>query len=257
MAAATIKIDQKTLGVLASIEWNDDKAILTCGTLSRPEYVKVNAVLEALGGRWNKKAKAHLFDGDAREAVEATIEAGEFVDAKKLFQFFETPDALADEVVKRAEIKNKSDLRILEPSAGTGQLIRALKRAGVTAFTQAIEIHPAHLSKLHGVVTDACTCDFLALTPEAWEPFDYVIMNPPYAGQADIDHVRHACKFVKPGGRLVAIMSPGWTFRTNRKSVEFKAFVDEFNSDIIFNEAGAFKESGTMIRTVTVVLDKP
>jgi hypothetical protein len=62
---------------------------------------------------------------------------------------------------------------------------------------------------------------------------------------------------VKPGGRLVAIMSPGWTFRTNRKSVEFKAFVDEFNSDIIFNEAGAFKESGTMIRTVTVVLDKP
>ena len=32
--------------------------------LDRNDYVKVNKALEALGGKWNRKAKAHLFDED-------------------------------------------------------------------------------------------------------------------------------------------------------------------------------------------------
>jgi hypothetical protein len=33
---------------------------------------------------------------------------------------------------------------------------------------------------------------------------------------SDIDHVQHAWKSVKPGGKLVAIMSAGVTFRENK-----------------------------------------
>lgn len=85
--------------------------------------------------------------------------------------------------------------------------------------------------------------------------FDCILMNPPFTRQQDIDHVLHAWQFLKPGGRLVSIMSPGWYFRTNRKSVEFKEFV-ETHGTWHENDEGAFKESGTNIKTVTVVLDK-
>lgn len=258
MTATATKLDKRTLEVLASLEWDGEAAKLTCGQLSRPDYVKVNKVLETLGGKWSRKAKAHLFDADARDAVEAVIEAGEFVDAKKLYQFFETPDDLADEVVRLAEIKDTRP-RILEPSAGTGQLIRALERSGVTctnAFIEGFEINPNHGGSLARLCSDYAIDDFFDVVPMKGE-FDYVLMNPPFApAQADIDHVLHAWKFLRPGGRLVAIMSPGWTFRQNRKSADFKAFVDSHLEAIVHNDVGAFKASGTMVRTVTVVLDK-
>lgn len=249
------KLDKRTLEVLASLEWDGEAAKLTCGQLSRPDYVKINKVLETLGGKWNRKAKAHLFDADARDAVEAVIEAGEFVDSKKLYQFFETPDDLADEVVRLAEIKG-SRPRILEPSAGTGQLIRAVRRAGIHGYCQAVEINPYNAGKVRLMADVTYTEDFLAIEATGCAPFDYVLMNPPFQGQRDIDHVLHAWKFLKPGGRLVSIMSPGWTFRQNRKSVDFKAFVDSHLEAIVYNDPGAFKRSGTMVRTVTVVLDK-
>lgn len=267
MATATsTKLDSRTREILSGIEWEGEAAKLTCGQLTRAEYVKVNSVLETLGGQWSRKAKAHLFDSDARDRVEAVIEAGEFVDEKKLYQFYETPDDLADDVVRLAEIRGTCP-RILEPSAGTGQIIRALNRRGLTygfdiaddfngtAELYAIEIDGKHEAELRKLETDVLIADFLAQRPSDWE-FDYVVMNPPFAKQADIDHVLHAWKFLKPGGRLVAIMSPGWLFRTNRKSTEFKAFVDEHLVATVHNAAGAFKSSGTMVKTVTVVLDK-
>jgi cyclopropane-fatty-acyl-phospholipid synthase len=43
--------------------------------------------------------------------------------------------------------------------------------------------------------------NFFDVEPPA-EKFDYVAMNPPFSGQCDVDHVYHAWKFLKPGGRL-------------------------------------------------------
>jgi hypothetical protein len=39
--------------------------------------------------------------------------------------------------------------------------------------------------------------------------FDRVVMNPPFDHGADIKHVEHARKFLKPGGRLVAVVANG------------------------------------------------
>jgi len=85
--------------------------------------------------------------------------------------------------------------------------------------------------------------------------YDKVVMNPPFEKQADIDHVLHAFKFLKPGGRLVSIMASSVTFRENKKTLDFKELVD-LHGFIEHNLAGAFKASGTMVNTVTVVLDK-
>ncbi len=53
----------------------------------------------------------------------------------------------------------------------------------------------------------------------------------------------------------MAIMSPGFTFRENRKSTEFRELVASKGWYEPLPE-GAFLESGTNVNTVLVVLDK-
>ncbi len=94
--------------------------------------------------------------------------------------------------------------------------------------------------------------DFLEVPPRA--VYDRVLMNPPFSGQADIRHVTHALGFVKPGGMVVAVMSAGVAFRTDKATAEFREMVTASGGEITPLPEGAFKASGTDVRTVLVTL---
>ena len=85
--------------------------------------------------------------------------------------------------------------------------------------------------------------------------FDRVVMNPPFSRQRDIHHVLHAHRFVSPAGRLVSIMSAAIEFRTNALTERFREHVAAHNGTITPIEAGAFRESGTMVRSALVIMD--
>ena len=87
--------------------------------------------------------------------------------------------------------------------------------------------------------------DFLELKPELAYEFERVVMNPPFTRQQDIDHIYHAFKFLGKAGVLVSLLSPSPFFRTNKKSVEFRAWLEKHKAEIVDVPAGAFKESGT------------
>jgi predicted RNA methylase len=86
--------------------------------------------------------------------------------------------------------------------------------------------------------------------------FDRIVMNPPFSKQQDIDHIIAAFDFLSPGGILVSIMSESPFFRTNKKSLDFMAFLREHNAEIEQLPEGAFKESGTMVRTRIIKIKK-
>ena len=71
-------------------------------------------------------------------------------------------------------------------------------------------------------------------------------MNPPFTKGQDIKHVNHALQFLKPGGKLVAIMAG------NDKSKWFDSL--EWCYEIEDVPAGAFKESGTNVATIIVTI---
>ncbi len=79
-------------------------------------------------------------------------------------------------------------------------------------------------------------------------------MNPPFKNQADIKHINHALKFLKPGGKLVSVMSASVGFRENTLTNKFRSLIEERGGSIESLPDGAFKESGTMVRTVIVVI---
>lgn len=71
-AARALKISPDILAVIDAAIVNGSSLTLI-GQLDRTMYVKVAQIIELAGGKWNKKAKAHLFEGDAAEAIEPIL----------------------------------------------------------------------------------------------------------------------------------------------------------------------------------------
>jgi predicted RNA methylase len=245
-----MRVDDAVLNVLANAQTTGNRLVLV-GQLERNLYVRTNKVLEAAGGKWNTKAKGHLFPGDAAEAMEQIILTGQVTVAKDEFGFFPTPPAVVARLLNSAGVRR--DHWVLEPSAGNGAIARELVKGATDV--DCIELLPQNVSALRQVLppnTIIREGDFLAIEPE--RKYDRVVMNPPFAKQADIRHVQHALKFLKPDGLLVSVMSAGVTFRDDRLTQAFRDLVRERGGDIEALPEGSFKESGTGVRTVIVTI---
>ena len=165
-------------------------------------------------------------------------------------QLFPTPAPLAARVVQEAGIQPGHT--VLEPSAGTGALLEAIRVAGGTPT--GVEISQGLCQILRQRFEDIREADFLQCNGDLGT-FDRVVMNPPFADGQDVQHVTHALHMVKPGGRLVAVMSAGVTFRQDRRTSDFRALVERHGGSIEALPDDSFAQSGTGVRTVLVTID--
>ncbi|TGE05608.1 methyltransferase [Hymenobacter fodinae] len=214
-------------------------------------YNELKKVLEAAGGKWNTKRQAFLFQRDPREQLAQLLAGGTVVSTKKATQAFYTPAAVVARVL--AHCPNIRQGVILEPSAGEGAIADALYKAG--GDVDCCEIDADSVAILRGKGYDVMNCDFL--TVKAAPDYQMVVMNPPFTKGQDMKHVRHAFNFLKPGGTLLAIMSPAFLHSARTACTEFAAFVEAHGRVVEWFEAGAFKESGTNVQTVLVKLTAP
>ncbi len=260
-----MKVANEVLNVLATAEFAGPRLMLT-GQLDRKLYISTNAVLEAAGGKWDRKAKAHVFPVDAADAMEQIIQTGEVTLIKTIqqdFGYFPTPAPVVARLMELAQVT--PTMGVLEPSAGQGAIVLALLDR--TTDVMAYELLEANCEKLVKAVREDPTkggmCmvvqqDFLAKEPMPSTSrlgfYDRVVMNPPFAKQADIKHVLHALKFLKPDGLLVSVMSAGVTFRDDKLTQSFRDLVRAREGEIEALDDGAFKSSGTMVRTVIVTI---
>lgn len=248
------KIPDNVLAVLSAGTCTAARFYLPPGQLDRKLYEAVNKVLTSLGGKWNTKAKAHIFADNCEPVIEAAIETGEFAPPAEL-GWFPTPAALAERLVVAADIMPGD--RVLEPSAGEGALIVAIQRC--TNEIAAVEVDPGRAlacAGKTGVVPEVG--DFLKFPPQA--KFTRVVMNPPFAKRADIHHVMHALKFLLPGGKLVAIMSGGIEFREDKLTREFRAqcrSIERLPDESFKSSGRIFQVPGTSVRTVLVTMVAP
>ena len=242
-----MKINNDVLAVLSQAIVIGNAVTLT-GQLDRKLYVKTNEVLEAAGGKWNRKAKAHLFDGDATEIIEQIILTGE-ITVPQDFGYFPTPGPVVNRLMELAEIE--PGMLVLEPSAGQGAIAKEVAKI---ARVDCVELLPQNAEILmnENIYRTVAIGNFLEtyLHPV----YDRIIMNPPFERQADIKHVQHALKFLKPGGRLVSVMSAGVTFRENSLTREFRDLVNSRGGKIEALPEGSFKASGTGVHTVIVTI---
>lgn len=249
-----MKVDKEVMALLSASRTEDNKLFITGGQLDKSLYQRLDKTLKAAGGKWNTKAKAHLFAGDAYDAIENILMTGE-VTVPQDFGFFPTPPTVAKQAADLAMIGD--GMMVLEPSAGRGALAVAANSAAVGVIVDMHELLPDNHKALidlrlplSGVAEPG---DFLQVDPKPI--YDRVLMNPPFdKKRSDIHHVVHALKFLKPGGRLVAIMPSGVTFRDDALTRDFRDIVDQRGGHIEALPDASFKSSGTMVGTVLVVI---
>lgn len=244
------QISSEAKSVLGAAAFSEDGKVLTLpsGQLDRKVYAAVNEVLEAAGGKWNRNQRAHLFDADVRQKIAAMLDGGKVVNEAKEAEFFPTPSRLARELVSLAFVE-PGDV-VLEPSAGRGAIaVEALARGAQVWCCELLDDNRRALRDLD--VALVVEPDF-GKAEFGEQRFDKVVMNPPFA--LEIEHVRKAHALLKPGGLLISVMSAGIQFRSDRKTSAFREFVCDCGGEIARNPDGAFRESGTDVRTVTVLI---
>jgi phospholipid N-methyltransferase len=250
-------IPQEVLTTLSTVEIEDTNVKIT-GQLDRKLYLSVNEVLGRIGGKWNKKAKAHVFSEDPTDTLYAVIECG-VLEPKVKTGYFPTPPALVARMIELAEIEDSHT--ILEPSAGQGHISDAIC-SDVSIFPNNInvcEVLPENIKVLEskGYHNRGDLFEYASLCFLENITFDRILMNPPFEKQADIDHVTTAFTLLREGGILVAIMSSSVMFRENKKITVFReSILNKYGVLVEDNPEGSFKESGTMVNTVMIKLVK-
>lgn len=226
------------------------------GQLERDVYTQVDKVLKALGGKWDRRARGHVFAKPIGDELATALDIGMAVDRKKTLEQFFTPADLAERMVRLAGVH--SGTHVLEPSAGGGALVDAAVATG--AIVTAVEIDPdlglaLAVKGRHGGVF-AFNADFLSWRTASPVPIDVVLMNPPFSGGKDVAHVRHAWSMLRDGGELVAIMGAHAFFAEDRVSADFRAWLATIGATVNEIEPGTFKESGTMVGARLIVATK-
>lgn len=111
---------------------------------------------------------------------------------------YPTPPEVIDQMLMDEQVAGKV---ILEPSAGTGNIISRLLEAGA-AEVIACEKDPNLRAILAGKC-DVIADDFLTLTPEDVSHVDLVVMNPPFS--QDMKHILHAFDIAPAGCTVIAL----------------------------------------------------
>ena len=192
-----------------------------------------------------------------QDKIKSEIEELRFLD---IGGFYPTPDPIVDLLIESAGISAGQD--VLEPSAGIGSIADKMREIGANVSVCEINYRLASILGLKGyrppapMGSEMTSCDCLDLVTGQ---YDRVVMNPPFEKGADIKHITHCFGLLRPGGILVSVLSSGYSFRNERKYVEFREFLDANEAEEIylcdhdFTGRDSFRRTGVNFKALRIV----
>lgn len=219
-----------------------------------------------MGGKWNRRAQAHVFPSDPAEIIAAAVARGKTPNTsrKVLEAYFATPEALARHLVagEHSDIAAlPPGAHVLKPSAGDGVLVRAILAANPTLLVTAVEPDRQRAARIaYDTRVTVVVSSFEEFAATATPQFAGVVMNPPFAlpGRATVwmDHLYTAWDLVLDGGQLLSIAPANIGYRTDRSHRAVREFITDHGGfeEIDFR---AFTTSGTYVDTVLLHARRP
>ena len=240
--------------ILKRCTFKDNVLYLPQAQLNKKSYATVKQWVEEAGGKWTGgKVQGFTFDFDATR-VASVLMQGKRCNLQQEFQFFETPPELADWLVSLAG-DILPGMSVLEPSAGRGAIIKAIHRICPEVAVDYYELMPENrqfLSTMDNV--RPMGEDFYE--EQSNVQYDRIIANPPFSGNQDIRHVKRMYACLKPGGTVAAITSIHWQMGQEKVCADFRKWLQEVGAHTYEIGEGKFKESGTGVNTIAIVIAK-
>lgn len=239
--------------VLKHCTFNDNILRLPDVQLNPKSYAEVKKWITEAGGKWNGgKIQGFTFDFDATR-VAGILMSGKRCNLKQEFQFFSTPPALAEWLVSLSDVK--PGYAVLEPSAGTGAIIKAIHKTCPEVVVDAFELMPENRQTLEKMINVSLVDeDFTQGVPRL---YDRIFANPPFARNQDIQHARMMYDALDPnGGEMCVITSRHWVNAPEKECEQFRNWLHEVNAETHEIPNGVFDESGTSVATMAIVIKR-
>lgn len=224
------------------------------------EYDDMKYRIESLGGHWRERFNGFIFDENPIKLLQnedtwKPIEHSAMKKWKVLRQFYPTPPDVAKRVVELAEITDKHV--VLEPSAGSGALIRPIGRTENIVAVEIDDTLAEVLTSLGYSVVHSSFEDAIKNGNIHKDYFDRVVMNPPFGPrQKGLKHIMMAYDLMKENGVLVAVISENDLYYNTETTREFNRLLRETNAMIEPVPHRSFLVSGTRIDTVIIKMRK-
>lgn len=251
----------------------DERTVRLAVITDRGVYREVDRVLSRIagGGRWDRRERAHVYMRDPRPELErltgAAVMPPPVASRDKELSYWPTPPALAAVLAAPAADLGE-DAAVLEPSAGDGALVRAIRDANPGVWVTAVEVDEGRARRLreafrtvrvgvHPVrFQDYAAYAANAITTGAMIPFDLVVMNPPFTEPGNryawAEHLALAWGLLRPGGLLRAIVPASLEFGRQRPIAAARTLLREAGATWWPAPEGAFRASGTSVHTLVV-----
>lgn len=263
---------------LATIRDSDDggSVIRLDVDVSPKEYAEFKKIVEHCGGLYKGKAIGHIFNTSADKTLPSIMSYVDRLDKGLKInkeEFFPTPASVATDLINQAipeesyvrymlsEGSNKSEMRVLEPSAGDGALIESFLKEipGFEGTIVLMEIDPLRVETLRQKFEDDSRIqiiegDFTSFDADTLGQFEVILMNPPF--KLWEEHYKHAKSLLldSPDAYLGVIL-PNMKDKIPSSPVvqELYSKANTFCCDITDVESGAFnkhdKKRGSLNKT--------
>lgn len=189
------------------------------------------------------RALAEFYGEVLPDAEEEGVKPSASTAVAKDLQFYWSPAEVIDRALDFADIPSRNaysygrelpEYRVLEPSCGDGRILDVLRERNCRSL--GVEYHPGRAAEARAKGHAVLTANFLEQPPTP--EFDRVVMNPPFYGRHYVNHVRHALRFLKPGGTLVSILPATAHYDHGELEGEWRDL-----------PVGSFSEAGTNVPT--------
>lgn len=167
--------------------------------------------------------------------------------------FYPTPVEVIEQMMMGEDIIGKT---ILEPSAGSGNIVDWLKNNGAGEVIACENDHT--LLKILRGKCDILAEDFLTVTSEQVSHIDYIVMNPPFS--QDARHILHAFDIAPAGCTIIALcnsssVNPG--YRDTKEEQRLQEAIDLYGQSDYLGECFSSAERRTNVHVAVVKLYKP
>jgi 16S rRNA G966 N2-methylase RsmD len=146
-------------------------------------------------------------------------------------------------------------LRILEPSAGEGNLIDYISYKLKRKFNiDVIELNTDKVNILKDKGYNVIGRDYIKTI--ITEQYDLILACPPFKDNVNLDHIQKMYGDVKLGGTIITLCNTQWIIDNNEKSFKFREFLSKVEYSMIMLPDNSFIEKDKTVPTILIKIKK-
>lgn len=163
---------------------------------------------------------------------------------------YPTPESVINLMLSGYDVTGKT---VLEPSAGTGNIVDVLLKNGAEVLACEID---KDLQSLLSAKCPVIAEDFLKVKAEDISHVDFIVMNPPFS--KDEQHIIHAFNIAPDGCKIIALCNYNTIKNTfSRSREELKSVIEIHGKARSIGQAFKESERSTEVEIGLIEIEKP